>query len=148
MSFTHAGVRGLTETEVRAHMMKVLIGIDPHKASVALAVVDEAVGELLECASFPQNRVGLRALERWAKRFPESVVGPSRTLAASVDTWPRGWQQPASRWWMCRPSFQHECGCSRAAMLAKTMSWTLSPPRWPLGVTNGWQRSIPKPARK
>ncbi len=50
--------------------MKVLIGIDPHKASVALAAVDEA-GELVECAGFPQNRVGLRALERWAKRFPE-----------------------------------------------------------------------------
>ena len=51
--------------------MKVLIGVDPHKASVALAAVDEAKGELLERASFPQNRCGLRALERWAKRFPE-----------------------------------------------------------------------------
>jgi ribulose kinase len=35
--------------------MKVLIGVDPHKASVAVAVVDEAVGELLERASFPHN---------------------------------------------------------------------------------------------
>jgi transposase len=51
--------------------MKVLIGVDPHKASVALAAVDEAVGELLERATFPQNRSGLRCLERWAKRFPE-----------------------------------------------------------------------------
>jgi transposase len=51
--------------------MKVLIGVDPHKASIALAVVDEAKGELLERASFPQNRSGLRAIERWAKRFPE-----------------------------------------------------------------------------
>ena len=51
--------------------MKVLIGVDPHKASVAIAVVDEATGELLERASFPQNRAGLRSLERWAKRFPE-----------------------------------------------------------------------------
>ena len=51
--------------------MKVLIGVDPHKASVAVAVIDEAAGELLECASFPQNRAELRALERWAKRFPE-----------------------------------------------------------------------------
>jgi transposase len=51
--------------------MKVLIGVDPHKASVALAVVDEAGGELLERASFPQNRAGLRSLERWAKRFGE-----------------------------------------------------------------------------
>ena len=51
--------------------MKVLIGVDPHKTSVALAAVDEAKGELLERASFPQDRAGLRALERWAKRFPE-----------------------------------------------------------------------------
>jgi transposase len=50
--------------------MKVLIGVDPHKASVAVAAVNEA-GELVECAHFSQNRVGLRALERWAKRFPE-----------------------------------------------------------------------------
>jgi transposase len=51
--------------------MKVLIGVDPHKTSLAVAVVDEATGELLERASFPQNRSGLRSLERWAKRFPE-----------------------------------------------------------------------------
>ena len=51
--------------------MKVLIGVDPHKASVAVAAVDEATGELLERASFPQDRSGLRSLERWAKRFPE-----------------------------------------------------------------------------
>ena len=50
--------------------MKVLIGVDPHKVSVAVAVVDE-VGELVECATFLQNRAGLRGLERWAKRFPE-----------------------------------------------------------------------------
>jgi transposase len=50
--------------------MKVLLGVDPHKASVAVAVVDE-VGEFVECATFPQNRHGLRTLERWAKRFPE-----------------------------------------------------------------------------
>jgi len=51
--------------------MKVLIGVDPHKASIALAVVDEATGELVERAGFPQNRIGLRAIERWAKRFPQ-----------------------------------------------------------------------------
>jgi transposase len=51
--------------------MKVLIGVDPHKASLAVAAVDEATGELLERASFPQDRAGLRSLERWAKRFSE-----------------------------------------------------------------------------
>src|SRR5215207_8006178 len=62
-------------TEVRPKRryarMKVLIGVDPHKASVAVAAVDEATGELLERAAFPQDRAGLRSLERWAKRFPE-----------------------------------------------------------------------------
>ena len=51
--------------------MKVLIGVDPHKTSLAVAAIDEATGELLERASFPQDRAGLRSLERWAKRFPE-----------------------------------------------------------------------------
>jgi transposase len=51
--------------------MKVLIGVDPHKATLAVAVVDEALGELVECASFLQNRAGLRSLERWAERYPE-----------------------------------------------------------------------------
>jgi transposase len=51
--------------------MKVLIGVDPHKASLAVAAIDEATGELLERASFPQDRAGLRAGERWAKRSPE-----------------------------------------------------------------------------
>jgi transposase len=51
--------------------MEVLIGVDPHKVSLAVAAIDEATGELLERASFPQDRTGLRRLERWAKRFPE-----------------------------------------------------------------------------
>ena len=55
--------------------MKVLIGVDPHKASVALAVVDEAVGELIECASFPHNRAGLRAFEDAGPNGSPSVVG-------------------------------------------------------------------------
>jgi hypothetical protein len=56
MSFAHANSSGKdpTETEVPAHE-KVLIGVDPHKGSVAIAVVDEAMGELLERASFLQN---------------------------------------------------------------------------------------------
>jgi uncharacterized protein YjbI with pentapeptide repeats len=89
MSFTHADDdRDPTETEVPA-LMKVLIGVDPHKASVAVAAVDE-VGELIECATFPQNRAGLRALERWAKRFPgrrwavENAGGLGRHLAGRL----------------------------------------------------------------
>ena len=80
--------------EVRAKRryarMKVLIGVDPHKASVAVAVVDEATGKLLERAAFPQDRAGLRALERWAERFRkrrwavENAGGLGRYLAGRL----------------------------------------------------------------
>jgi hypothetical protein len=106
MSSAHANDRDPPETEVPA-LMKVLIGVDPHKGSVALAVVEEAMGELLERATLPQNRTGLRALERWAKQFPERRPKRWRTPAASVGTWQRGWQQQASLWLTFHPSFQH-----------------------------------------
>jgi transposase len=50
--------------------MGVLIGIDPHKSVNAAAAIDEQ-GELAGHETFSANRKGLRALERWAKRFPE-----------------------------------------------------------------------------
>jgi hypothetical protein len=67
--------------------MKVLIGVDPHKASVAVAAVDEATGELLERASFPQDRAGLRYLERWARRFAERRPKRWRTPEGWAGTW-------------------------------------------------------------
>jgi transposase len=65
---------------------KVLIGVDPHKATNAVAVID-GNGELLQRAEFSADRSGLRALERWARRFPErrwaveGANGLGRTLA-------------------------------------------------------------------
>jgi hypothetical protein len=70
MSFARDDGEGPIETEVRAHE-----GLDrgrsPQSVAVAVAALDEATGELLERASFPQNRAGLRSLERWARRFSE-----------------------------------------------------------------------------
>jgi hypothetical protein len=76
--------------------MKVLIGVDPHKATVTVAVMDELAGEFVECATFPQNRAGLRALQRWAKRFPkrrwavENAGGLGRHLAGRFAKWEGG----------------------------------------------------------
>jgi hypothetical protein len=135
-----------TETEVPA-LMKVLIGVDPHKASVAVAVVDEHVGELLERASFPQSCAGLRALERFKRNDSPSVVGRWRTPVASAGTWRGGWQRPASPWWTCRRSFQRGCACSRVATPARTTGSTPSPPPRQPRATGGWLWSIPRPPR-
>jgi transposase len=76
----------------RCALMKVVIGVDPHKASVAVAAIDEATGQLLERGSFPQDRAGLRSLERWARRFPErrwaveNACGLGRHLAGRLAT--------------------------------------------------------------
>ena len=70
MSFARVDSRE-DRPERRYARMEVLIGVDPHKASVAVAAVDEANGQLLERAAFPQDRSGLGSLERWARRFPE-----------------------------------------------------------------------------
>src|SRR3954454_9230860 len=63
-SRVNGGGGGPTETELRtlagAHRSR-----PPLKASLAVAAVDEATGELLERASFPQDRTGLGRLERW-----------------------------------------------------------------------------------
>jgi len=44
--------------------------VDPHKSVNAVWAIDEN-GELLAHEAFPADRKGLRALERWSKRFPE-----------------------------------------------------------------------------
>jgi transposase len=50
--------------------MEIVIGVDPHKATNVVAAIDEQ-GELVGQQSFAANRKGLRALQRWAKHFPE-----------------------------------------------------------------------------
>ena len=69
--------------------MEVLIGVDPHKATNVVAVIDEQ-GEVVGQEFFPANRKGMRDLERWANGFPErcwAVEGASgigRSLAQKL----------------------------------------------------------------
>jgi hypothetical protein len=62
--------------------MKVLIGVDPHKASLAVAAVEEATGELLERASFPQNLEKALGPSNAGREDSQSGVGRWRTPAA------------------------------------------------------------------
>ena len=99
--------------------MQVLIGVDPHKVSLAVAVVDEATGEFLERPSLPQDRTGVRRLERWARRFPErrwaveNAGGLGRHLAVRLAVADESVVDVP-------PSSRRECGCFRPATLART----------------------------
>ena len=118
--------------------MKVLIGVDPHKGSVAVAVVDEASGELVERASFPQNSAGLRSLERWVKRFPERRWTVENSSGLGVGTWRGGWQRPASVWLTLRPSFRQGLGFACNARNNDELD-ALATALWPPRATSGWR---------
>jgi hypothetical protein len=82
MSF--ARVDGLEIRPKRRYArMKVLIGVDPHKASVAVAAVEEATGELLELASFPQDLEKALGYSNAGRGGFPSVDGRWRTPAGS-----------------------------------------------------------------
>jgi hypothetical protein len=142
MPFAHADDGGIgVRPKRRCALMEVLIGVDPHKGSLAVAALDEATGELLERAGFAQNRAGLRSLERWAKRFPERRWAVENAGGLGVGTWRGGWRARASRWWTCRPSFRHGYGCSLASLAtpARTTSSMPWPPRLRPRATSAWR---------
>src|SRR5829696_7748784 len=62
--------------------MGVLIGNDPHKSVKAAAAIDEQ-GELAGHETFPANRIGLRALERWATGAARSAGRSLRPTTGS-----------------------------------------------------------------
>lgn len=82
--------------------MEIVIGVDPHKATNVVAAIDEQ-GELVGQQTFAANRKGLRALQRWAKRFPERA-GRWRAQVASGALWHRSSWPQASEWWTSLPS--------------------------------------------
>jgi hypothetical protein len=122
MSFTHANGGDPTRTEVRASMMKVLIGVDPHKVSVAAAVVDEGTGELLECTSFLQNL--------------ECLIHPS-------DPWPSPGHPKAMKMEPPPRLFSHQCLEGRCSW--KAISRILHTPA-PIGasgpITISWNIEV------
>jgi transposase len=123
--------------------MEVLIGVDPHKATNAAVAIDEH-GDLVGQATFPANRGGIRALERWAKRFAErrwaieGATGIGRPLAQKlaasgeevVDVPPK----------LSAKVRVLSTGNARK----RTTAWTPPSPRWPPCATSGSPGSIPR----
>jgi hypothetical protein len=112
--------------------MKVLMGVDPHKGSVAVAALDEFAGGLVERASFPQSRAGLRTLERWAIRFGERCWGVENAGGPKVGTWRGGSAVPQEARLRCRlqePSGRF-AGTLAQRRLTKRSRESLFPRRW------------------
>ena len=72
------------------HMSQVIIGVDPHKLSATIEVVDDRE-KVLGSGRFTTDRAGYAAMRRYAKAWPERVwavegangVGPTAGAAAA-----------------------------------------------------------------
>jgi hypothetical protein len=125
--------------------MGVLIGIDPHKSVNAAAAIDEQ-GELAGHETFPANRKGLRALQRWAKRFPErrwaveGAAGIGRPVAQRL-------AMAGEKVVDVPPKLS-----SKARLLStgnarkRTTVWTRHSPLRPPCTTSGWPQYYPRTA--
>jgi hypothetical protein len=123
--------------------MEVLIGVDPHKATNAAVAIDEH-GESVGQAVFPANRGGIRALERWAKRFAErrwaieGATGIGRPLAQKLAA---SGEEVVN----VPPKLSAKVRVlSRRATPARTITWTPPSPRWLPCTMSGSPGSLPR----
>jgi hypothetical protein len=98
-------------------MAKVIIGVDPHKLSATIEVVDRHE-KLLGSGRFSTDQGGYTAMRTYAKTWPERVWaiegsnGAGRPLAQRL-------LEAGSMSWMCRPSCRPGRGCSTPATTAR-----------------------------
>jgi hypothetical protein len=102
----------------------VVVAVDPHKASWAVAAVSPALAPLATI-SVPVGPQGYRQLRRFAVGWSQ-VVWRSRVPADRAGRWSLGWPATGSRRWTCRPSSPPGCGCCPPDTAARTILPTIS----------------------
>ena len=104
----------------------VIIGVDPHKMSVTIEVVDTHE-QLLGSGRFDTDQGRLRRDAALCEAVARPRSGRSREPTARAVRWPNDSSPPASRSSMCRPSSPPGCGSSTPATTARPTPWTPTP---------------------
>lgn len=81
-------------------MAGVIIGVDLHKLSATIEVVDHH-GHLLGSGRYTTDKAGYAAM-RTSRKPGHSGLGPSRAQTGQAAHWPSGWWRPASTCWTFR----------------------------------------------
>ena len=117
--------------------MGVIIGMDPHKRSATIEVIDErGAGARRRPVRHRQGR-----LRRDARRRPPVTrigSGRSRAATASAGTSRSGWCTTARPCWTCRRSCPRRCGCSPPATAARPTRSTRTRSRWSRCAPRTW----------
>ena len=107
-------------------MAKVIIGVDPHKLSATIEVVDDH--ETAAGYGPVRHRQGrLRRDAQVRRRRGRSGSGRSRAATAPAGRWRSGCSRTASRSSTCRPSSPPGSGCSTPATTARPTPTTRTP---------------------
>ena len=88
--------------EGRQVMARVFIGVDPHKLSATIEVVDDHE-TVLATGRFGTDKAGYAAMRNTSPGIPTGL-GRWRAATAPAARWRSGCWPTASTWWMCRRS--------------------------------------------
>ena len=136
-STAHLAVPIGTRREQENAMTKVIIGVDPHKLSATIEVVDRPrEAARARAGSAPTRPATPRCGP--TRRTGPTGSGRSRAATAPAARWRSGSSRPASVSWTCRPSSPPGSGSSTPATTARPTPATPTPSRS--------SRSAPRPA--
>ena len=105
-------------------MEQVIIGVDPHKLSATIEVVDKRE-RLLGSGRFTTDKTGYAAMRSYV-RHGRTGSGRLRAPTAPAGRWPNVWSRPASRLLMFRPSSLPGSGSSIPDTTARPTRWMLT----------------------
>ena len=99
-------------------MEQVIIGVDPHKLSATIEVVDEQE-QLLGSGRFTTDQAGYAAMRDVREGLAGPGLGGRGQPTVPAGRWRSGCSRPASTSSMCRPSSPPGSGCSTPATTAR-----------------------------
>ena len=103
-------------------MRQVIIGVDPHKLSATIEVLDEHERVLCK-GRYSTDQAGYAGMRDSVRQWPERLwaiegaTGVGQPLAQRL-------LEAGDTSSMCRPSWPHERGCSTPATTARPTPWT------------------------
>ena len=117
-------------------MKGVIIGVDPHKLSATIEVVDQT-GSLLGSGRFTTDKAGYTAMRSYVKTVAGPGVGGRGRQRRRPSAGPAAGRGRRTRASTCRPSSPPGHGSSTPATTARPTPWTRTRSRWSRSRTPG-----------
>ena len=108
--------------------MSVIIGMDPHKRSATIEVINERA-VVLATGRYGTDKAGYAQMLAAAGKFADRVWA-GRAATASAGTWRTAWSMTGRSSPACRRGYPRRCGCSPPVTAARPIRSTRTQSRW------------------